>query len=56
MSKLRILVAEDDISLAHAAEEWVSVSEIERATKVLGRLVTEWFAGTDDLRGDSWRS
>ena len=45
-----------DISLAHAAEEWVSVSEIERATKVLARLVTEWFGGTDDLRGDSWRS
>jgi acetylornithine deacetylase len=45
-----------DISLAHAAEEWVSVSEIERATKVLARLVTEWFGGTADLRGDSWRS
>ena len=38
-----------DISLAHAAEEWVSVSEIERATKVLARLVTEWFGGTADL-------
>ena len=35
-----------DISLAHAAEEWVSVSEIERATNVLARLVTEWFGGT----------
>jgi len=45
-----------DISLAHAAEEWVSVSEIERATTVLARLVTEWFGGTADLRGDSWRS
>jgi acetylornithine deacetylase len=45
-----------DISLAHAAEEWVSVSEIERATNVLARLVTEWFGGTADIRGDSWRS
>jgi len=45
-----------DISLAHAAEEWVSVSEIERATNVLVRLVTEWFRGPADERGDSWRS
>jgi acetylornithine deacetylase len=33
-----------DITLAHAAEEWVSISEIERATDVLARLVTGWFA------------
>jgi len=45
-----------DISLAHAAEEWVSVSEIDRATNVLVRLVTEWFRGPADERGDSWRS
>ena len=45
-----------DISLAHAAEEWVSVSEIERATNVLVRLVKEWFGGLADERGDSWRS
>ena len=45
-----------DISLAHAAEEWVSVSEIERATNVLVRLVKEWFGGPADERGDSWRS
>ncbi len=41
-----------DISLAHAAEEWVSTDEIERATKVLARLATEWCAS----RGDVWRS
>jgi acetylornithine deacetylase len=45
-----------DISLAHAAEEWVSVDEIERATGVLARLVTGWFGRTADARGDSWRS
>ena len=33
-----------DITLAHAAEEWVSISEIERATGVLARLATGWFA------------
>jgi acetylornithine deacetylase len=36
-----------DISLAHAAEEWVSISEIKRATDVLARLVTRWFSETD---------
>lgn len=41
-----------DISLAHAAEEWVSTSEIERATNVLARLATEWCAS----RGSAWRS
>ncbi|MEO6879170.1 MAG: ArgE/DapE family deacylase [Gemmatimonadaceae bacterium] len=41
-----------DISLAHAAEEWVSTDEIERATTVLARLATEWCAS----RGDVWRS
>ena len=45
-----------DISLAHAAEEWVSVDEIERATGILARLVTGWLSGTADVRGDSWRS
>ena len=44
-----------DISLAHAAEEWVSVDEIERATKVLARLVTDWFGGTA-TSAESWRS
>jgi acetylornithine deacetylase len=33
-----------DIRLAHAAEEWVPVDEIERATAVLARLATSWCA------------
>jgi len=33
-----------DISLAHAAEEYVPVMEIERATTVLERVVREWGA------------
>jgi acetylornithine deacetylase len=31
-----------DITLAHAAEEFVPVNEIERATRVLGSVVREW--------------
>ncbi|MDQ3674728.1 MAG: ArgE/DapE family deacylase [Gemmatimonadota bacterium] len=31
-----------DISLAHAAEEFVPVADIEQATRVLARVVTEW--------------
>jgi acetylornithine deacetylase/succinyl-diaminopimelate desuccinylase-like protein len=31
-----------DIKLAHAAEEWVEVGEIERATRVLSRLAREF--------------
>ncbi len=31
-----------DISLAHAAEEFVSVSDIEQATRVLARVVRDW--------------
>ena len=31
-----------DIALAHAAEEWVPVDEIERATGVLERLAISW--------------
>ena len=31
-----------DIALAHAAEEWVELAEIERATDVLARLVRSW--------------
>jgi acetylornithine deacetylase len=34
-----------DISLAHAAEEYVPVSEIERATSVLARLAQSWCRG-----------
>jgi acetylornithine deacetylase len=31
-----------DIALAHAAEEWVAVDEIERATRVMEGLVATW--------------
>ncbi len=31
-----------DIALAHSAEEWVPIEEIEKATKVLTRLASEW--------------
>ena len=41
-----------DITLAHAAEEYVSVAEIERATKVLAQLAHQWCGG----RGLEWRS
>ncbi len=40
------------IGVAHAAEEWVAVDEIERATTVLARLARDWLAG----REDAWRS
>jgi acetylornithine deacetylase len=36
-----------DIGLAHSAEEYVDMGEIERATGVLSELVSEWFAGND---------
>ncbi|MFN2398079.1 MAG: ArgE/DapE family deacylase [Gemmatimonadaceae bacterium] len=35
-----------DISMAHAAEEWVPVAEIERATETLTRLIELWCSGT----------
>ena len=31
-----------DISLAHAAEEWIEIAEIERATEVLTHLARDW--------------
>jgi acetylornithine deacetylase len=34
-----------DIGLAHSAEEYVDMSEIERATGVLAGFVSEWFGG-----------
>jgi acetylornithine deacetylase len=34
-----------DISLAHAAEEYIQVDEIDRATDVLTRLAREWCGG-----------
>lgn len=36
-----------DIALAHSAEEYVDMGEIERATGVLSGLVSEWFAGAN---------
>jgi acetylornithine deacetylase len=36
-----------DIGLAHSAEEYVDMGEIERATGVLAGFVSEWFAGAN---------
>ena len=33
-----------DIGLAHAAEEWVALEEVERAAAVLEALVRAWCA------------
>ena len=44
-----------DIGVAHAAEEWVAIDEIERATRVLARLATTW-CSTARGTGGSWRS
>lgn len=33
-----------DIAVAHAAQEWVEIDEIERATRVLERLIGDWCA------------
>ena len=41
-----------DIALAHAAEEYVKVDEIRRATDVLTRLALQWCGHRDD----AWRS
>ena len=43
-----------DISLAHAAEEYVPIGEIERATRVLSRLALTWCNG-DGVEA-AWRS
>lgn len=34
-----------DITLAHAAEEYVPLDDVERATRVLTRLATTWMSG-----------
>jgi acetylornithine deacetylase len=39
-----------DIALAHAAEEYVIIDEIERATAVLTGLARHWCGGT--AKGD----
>ena len=36
-----------DIALAHAAEEYVLVSDIEGAVQVMSAAITHWFAGRD---------
>jgi acetylornithine deacetylase len=41
-----------DIGLAHAAEEYVMIEEIERATRVLERLALQWCSN----RSAAWRS
>jgi acetylornithine deacetylase len=41
-----------DISLAHAAEEYVPIDEIDRATRVLSRLARTWCNGVEA----EWRS
>src|SRR5712671_5455617 len=40
-----------DIALAHAAEEFVPIEEIEIAARVLTRVVREWRANTDSTGG-----
>jgi len=35
-----------DISLAHAASEFVPLAEVETATKVLTRLIADWCGGS----------
>jgi acetylornithine deacetylase len=41
-----------DIALAHAAEEWVEIAEIEQATKVLTEVARRWCAAGEM----AWRS
>jgi acetylornithine deacetylase len=41
-----------DIGLAHAAEEYVMVDEIERATEIMSQLAIHWCGG----RTPAWRS
>jgi acetylornithine deacetylase len=41
-----------DIALAHADEEWIATDEIERATRVLTRLLAQWTSGD----AATWRS
>lgn len=42
-----------DIAVAHAKEEYVMIDEVERATAVLARLVSEWCGGDGAA---AWRS
>jgi acetylornithine deacetylase len=36
-----------DIMLAHSAEEWVPLDEVEHATRILSRLALDWCAAYD---------
>jgi acetylornithine deacetylase len=46
-----------DIALAHAAEEYVIIDEIERATSVLADLACRWCAGTTKGDGlEAWHN
>jgi acetylornithine deacetylase/succinyl-diaminopimelate desuccinylase-like protein len=36
-----------DIRLAHAPEEFVPISEIETATRILTRVAREWLEGAE---------
>jgi acetylornithine deacetylase len=46
-----------DISLAHAAEEYVIIEEIERATAILTDLARQWCGGATDQDGvGAWHS
>jgi len=36
-----------DIALAHAAEEFVPIDEIEKATRVLTRVALDWMLEKD---------
>jgi acetylornithine deacetylase len=46
-----------DIALAHAAEEYVIIEEIERATAVLTTLAREWCSGTvGENGGEPWHN
>jgi acetylornithine deacetylase/succinyl-diaminopimelate desuccinylase-like protein len=34
-----------DVALAHAANEYVPLDEVMRATKVVAQLITQWCGG-----------
>jgi acetylornithine deacetylase len=45
-----------DIVLAHADEEWVTLDEVERATRVLAALCAAWTNGRTRGGREAWRS
>ncbi len=42
-----------DMSLAHAAEEWIELEQVERATRVLTRLALDWHLRQVDSRASA---